>query len=107
MIPSVLPLTLSESSFKSTVIHYAKLRKWHVTHFRPAMNRRGVWSTPLEGDPGFPDLVLARDGVVIIPELKTQHGPIRPAQKNWLLALGGFGRLWRPSDWPAIYEELR
>lgn len=104
---SSLPLTLSESEFLSTVLDYAHWRQWLVSHFRPAQTPRGRYVTALQGDPGCPDLILARDGAVLLAELKTQHGPIRPAQKKWLAAAGGSGRLWRPSDWPQILEELR
>jgi hypothetical protein len=65
------------------------------------------WRTPMSGDPGFPDLVLARDGVVIVAELKSRRGQPTDDQKMWLEALGAHARLWRPQDWPAIEQELR
>jgi hypothetical protein len=90
------------------------LRQWRVVHYRPAL--RGAaqwqgqtrrWSTPLQGHPGAPDLILARNGVVILAELKRQNGRASPHQRLWLAALGGHGRLWRPSDWAEIEAELR
>ena len=35
---------------------------------------------------GFPDLVLAKNGVVLIVELKTDTGVATPDQVAWLLA---------------------
>jgi hypothetical protein len=106
MITAALPLTLSESDFKATVLDYAMLRKWRVSHFRPSINRRGYWSTPLEGHPGCPDLILARNGDVLLAELKSQGGRPTREQRVWLEAAGPCGRLWKPSDWPQILEEL-
>jgi hypothetical protein len=50
--------------------------------------------------------VLARDGVLIVPENKTDTGRLRPGQAEWLDALGPHGRLWRPRDWPEVHAEL-
>lgn len=104
-----LPLTLSESGLQRVVIDYAKLRGFMVCHFRAALNRAGSWSTPIEGDPGFPDLVMSRDGTVLHVELKRQNGRLTPMQKKWGVALGESYRCWRTSDWNdgTIYQELR
>lgn len=101
-----LPSTLSEDQFKTTVIDYAIRRRWLVHHSLPSkLGDRYV--TALQGHPGLPDLILARGGVLLAAELKKQNGTVRPAQKLWGAAIGAQHRLWRPSDWPAIYEELR
>lgn len=102
-----LPLTLSETAFQRTVIEAAQWYKWRVTHFRPVKIREGKWATPLEGDPGFPDLALARAGQVILAELKTNKGKVFDDQALWLAELGVFGRVWRPRDWPVIRLELQ
>jgi hypothetical protein len=65
------------------------------------------WRTPVQGDPGTPDFVLARGGVVLLAELKTDRGRPTPDQVAWLGAAGGHGRLWRPADWDAILATLR
>ena len=108
-----LPLTISEAAFQSAVIDYALWRKWRVVHYRPAL-RAPQWhgqtrrySTPLQGHPGAPDLILARDGRVILAELKRHNGRVSPDQRLWLSALGEHARLWRPQDWAEIIEELR
>ena len=59
----------------------------------------------MQGHIGFPDLVLAREGVVIFAELKAEKGRLRPDQEKWIAALGAC-YVWRPSDWPAILQIL-
>lgn len=99
--------TMRESDFQARVIDLAHLRGWRVHHTRPARTARGNWITPLAGDRGAPDLLLARNGAVLLAELKTAAGRLGPGQADWLDALGDHGRLWRPGDWGAIVEELR
>lgn len=105
-IPTALPATLSEAVFQRTVIDTARWFKWLVFHPLPAY-QRGEFRTAMIGDPGWLDLALARDGELLIYELKTQQGRLTPGQKRWLAALGGHGRVYRPQDWPAILVELR
>jgi hypothetical protein len=97
----------SEAEFTSAVIDLARLLGWRVTHFRPAQVRPGKWVTPLQGDPGFPDLVLARDGVVILAELKSDKGRLGPGQPEWAEQIGAQYRLWRPRDLGQIRQELQ
>jgi hypothetical protein len=102
-----LSLTISEAQFQQTVIDTARLFGWRCAHFRPARTRSGAWATPMQGDVGFPDLVLCRDGVVILAELKRHGGRPTPAQRAWLAAAGEHGRLWSPGMWDRILDELR
>jgi hypothetical protein len=94
-----IPLTISEADLEDLVIDYAKLMKWHVTHFRPAQIRAGKWVTPLKGHPGAPDLILARGGAVLLVELKRHGKHPTPAQRGWLDAIGMIGRVWTPDNW--------
>ena len=55
--------------------------------------------------PGFPDLVLAKNGVVLIVELKTDTGVVTTDQKTWLLATHGV--IWRPKHWDVIEKSLK
>jgi hypothetical protein len=99
-------LRMSEDDLQSRVMEYAKLRGWMCVHHRPA--RLGDrWVTAVQGDVGCPDLILARGGVVLLVELKSAQGKLGPGQAEWLDAADAHGRLWRPSDWPAILEELK
>lgn len=97
---------LSEGQFLDMIITRARARQWLVHHDRPAptKDRNGRWITHTVGDPGFPDLVMAKAGRCIFAEVKTETGRISPAQRVWIEALNG--AVWRPSDWPAICEIL-
>jgi hypothetical protein len=101
-----LPAGLGETPFQATVIDYAKLRGWFVCHQRPARTATG-WRTAVQGHEGFPDLVLARNGVVILAELKGARGHPTPQQAAWGVHIGEQYRLWRPMDWPQIVDQLR
>ena len=95
----------SESAFQKSVIDLAHLHGWFVWHQRPARTARGWRSTGI-GRKGSPDLRLARNGVTINAELKSETGVATPEQMEWLWHCGTTGRLWRPSDWDEILEEL-
>ena len=105
MVKPAMKAKISEADLQHSVIDYAKLRGWMVCHYRPAKTAKG-WRTPLEGDAGCPDLILARGGVVLLAELKSETGTFRPGQREWLEAAGEHGRLWRPRDWKDIEETL-
>lgn len=98
-------LTITEDDLKRAVIDTAKIHGWRVHHSRPARTQNG-WRTPVEGHAGLPDLVLARDGQVLLVELKSDTGRTTADQEKWLAAAGGQGRLWRPRHWPEILVEL-
>jgi hypothetical protein len=97
---------LSEAEFQQRVMDAARMAGWMCVHFRPAKSQRGRWVTPMAGDKGFPDLVLAKDGRVLLAELKTDKGKPTAEQQAWLAAVGGHGRLWRPENWPAVLIDL-
>lgn len=97
---------MSEADWQRRLIDTAKLAGFMVAHFRPALTRSGRWATPMQGDKGFPDLVLAKDGQVLVAELKTDIGRTTVEQRAWLAALGGHGRLWRPAQWEAVLLDL-
>ena len=50
---------MSESALLDAVLALAKLRGWRAHHCRAALTAKG-WRTPVQGDAGFVDLVLAR-----------------------------------------------
>lgn len=104
---------MSEDDLKTQIVAYAQARGWLVHHDRPARRRDGTWATHIEGDPGFPDLVLARNGTVHIAELKRQDTAANPTpdQERWLnhLGKGEYGanvHVWRPADLPDIRQLL-
>jgi hypothetical protein len=94
---------MSEAELLSNVIELAELFKWRCVHFRPGMNRRGMWSTAMTGTQaaGWPDLILSSDRLVAV-ELKSERGTLTPAQQVWLAALTRVGvevHVWRPEQW--------
>lgn len=91
----------TEKQFQEAVIELAKLNGWMVYHTHDS--RRS--------EPGFPDLVLVKNGFVIFAELKTEKGRVSEAQEKWLRNLGsGEGCfsvfLWRPKMWDGIARTL-
>lgn len=103
---AVLAPVESEADFTTWVVQAAKLHGWMCTHFRPARTAQG-YRTPVQGDKGFVDIVLARAGVVIFAELKAARGRLAPEQRAWLAALGDRAVVWRPGDRDAILAVLR
>jgi hypothetical protein len=96
---------VTEDDYLRRVLDTATIHGWRVAHFRPAKTAKG-WRTPMQGHPGLPDLVLARNGRVILAELKSDRGRPTVDQVAWLAALGDHGRLWRPKEWTAVLSEL-
>ena len=85
---------VTETDLLLAVQAYAEGEGWLVHHERQSghFNKYGKWLASSKR--GFPDLVLARDGVVILAELKTERGTMTPEQKEWKAA--GVGHLWKP-----------
>lgn len=88
---------MTEAELLAAVRSLARLTGWLCYHTRDS---RG-------SDPGFPDLVLVRDGRVVFAELKSAKGRLRPEQSLWIQALdrvelegrGVTSVVWRPHDW--------
>lgn len=92
---------MSEQQLQDALIEAARLLGYLVVHFRPARTGRG-WSTPLQGDVGFPDTVLAGHGRVIYVECKTAAGRLEVDQILWAAELSRAGcevYLIRPAHW--------
>jgi len=83
-----MTLPLSEPEMQRGIIEQARWLGFRVHHDRPAQTSRG-WRTPIEGDAGFPDLVLALDGYVLAWELKTRRGKVSDEQAAWGEAMTG------------------
>lgn len=99
--------TMTETDLKGAVLDAAALYGWLVHHDRPARVKDDdggdTYRTAVEGDTGFPDLVLAhpRYGVLFV-ELKSERGTLSAEQTVWLEALtngGAHAEVWRPADW--------
>lgn len=90
----------SEAEFQAAVISLAVT--WHWLAYHTFDSRRS--------ESGFPDLTLVRAPELLIVELKSEKGRVRPDQQGWLDQLAGCGvevHVWRPSDWPFIEDRLK
>ena len=103
--PEQLQQKMSEEDLLACVLDVAKRFGWLVCHIRPArVMIKGVetWRTPYQGDNFFPDLCLARNGVVLLAELKSSTGKVSDGQREWLIAAHGDeweSLVLRPADW--------
>lgn len=90
---------MTEADWQTQVIELATLYGWRHQH--QFDSRRSV--------PGWPDLVLCRPPELLIVELKTDKGRVRPEQQVWLDDLAACGvetAVWRPSDFETVHERL-
>lgn len=87
----------SGADIQATLIDTAMLLGYRVAHFRAAQTVRG-WRTPVEGHAGFVDLVLARDGVVFLWEVKGRGDRLSADQEAWQSALGASARVITAAD---------
>lgn len=97
---------MTEQAFQDAVVELAKLQGWLVHHGRRVKTPTG-YRQPIQGDRGFPDLVLCRAGVVLLVELKADRGRLSVHQRAWLEEAQGQIRVWRPSDWTEISQTLK
>lgn len=112
-------MTLSEREFTDQLFGahgLATMLGWKAAHFRPAINRRGVWQTPVAGElgKGWPDwfLVSVRRRRSMFRELKTNTSTLDVDQARViaiLQAAGADADVWRPRDLESgrIERELR
>jgi hypothetical protein len=95
------PQALTEKAWQSRVVDYARLRGWQSYHTYDS--RRS--------EPGFPDLVLVREGRCVVAELKRDDGRVTSAQQRWLSAFRSVRavevHVWRPVDWSQVQAVLR
>jgi hypothetical protein len=102
---------MTEAEFKNVVISIAKRYGWLIHHDLPAQNSRGKWATHVQGDAGFPDLLMVHpvSGKILAVELKAEKGKVSPLQKRWLMAFDvseTFNSVWKPSDMEYILYTL-
>jgi hypothetical protein len=101
---------VNEAQWQAQVVQLAHTLGWLVQHTRPA-KVGDKWMTPITGDVGFPDLVLAHpDRGVVFAELKAERGRMSKGQVRWastLKAAGADCYLWRPDDLLQVMKRLR
>jgi VRR-NUC domain len=94
---------MTERELQDAIIQAARLLGWRVMHQRPGRTLDG-WRTAVQGDEGFPDLVMLRPPRLIFAELKSKKGVLSQAQALWLNGFRASGPAietyeWRPQDW--------
>lgn len=98
MTNPALARAMTEKQLLEAIRKYAQLTGWLTYHVHDS--RRS--------EPGFPDLVLTRNGRLVFAELKAEHGQVTPEQRAWLMQLDKVvnnwnesveAYVWRPSDW--------
>jgi hypothetical protein len=101
---------MTEDQLLTAILQAARLYRWLAFHPRPGMTARGTWYTPTQGDKGFPDVFLARAPRVVLLELKSDVGRLRPEQLAWQEQLerctGIEYRIGRPADLDDILRLL-
>lgn len=93
---------MNEEDLLDAVVDLAKWLRIRVHHCRPCRKEDGTWYTPIQGDPGFPDLVLVGSRGILWRELKGPKGQPTTAQDDWLDRLEQVdedANIWRPADW--------
>jgi len=100
---------VTEAQFQSSLIKWAKTFGWRVHAERPAQYSDGRWATHVQGDAGWPDLVLVRPPRMIFAELKVGKNKLSDAQIAWwrvLTATSTEVYEWRPEQWSQILAAL-
>ena len=107
-------LHLTGEQLKDSILDLALRLGYRRAAFRPGRLQDGSWRTPVQGDKGFPDVVLAKAGQpLLLIECKGDKEPMSPAQEAWRIVLGDVPGityiLARPDDWwdGRIESELR
>lgn len=92
---------ITEQEWMGTVLDAARLFGWSVYHTYDSR----------KSQPGFPDLILVRGPRMLVIELKTERGKVRPEQVDWLARLAEVREVTvmvaRPSQWDAVLAQLR
>lgn len=100
---------MTEAEFLANIVELAHTLGYIVHHDRPAQTASGNWVTAIQGDPGFPDLVLTKPGRLIFAELKSDAGVVTASQWRWIETLElayAETYIWRPRDIQTIATVL-
>lgn len=82
-------LLISEAEFQATVLDMAQSLGWYCHHEYGSQRAPRGRNMRQITNKGFPDLVLAKDGITIYAELKTEKGKVDKDQWAWLNRLTG------------------
>ena len=90
---------MTERELQKAVIQLAETTGWMVYHVQNVKGKLRAKTSV-----GFPDLIMIRDGKLVVAELKSKKGRLSPDQITWLAEfnwLDGNCRVfvWRPEQW--------
>ena len=66
----------AHEGFKQAIIHLARLKGWEFIYH--------TWSS-MHSPAGFPDLIMLKEGHMLVAELKIGRDNLKPEQYFWLL----------------------
>lgn len=89
---------MPEASFQAEVQRYASTQGWLSTHITD--------SRYTTGQAGAPDVLMVRNGEIILAELKSKAGRLTSQQQLWIREYPKT-YVWRPSDKEEIMEVLK
>jgi hypothetical protein len=96
---------VNEASVCSVIEDALGVGGWRWTHFRPAQNRAGTWSTALSGHAGWPDYFAVRGAEAVAIEAKGRYEKPTDEQEAWLAALAAGGATIFVAD-PATVRDV-
>lgn len=105
----------TEIQCQDTIVATARAAGWRVHAERAAVSRGGHYATPIQGDAGFPDLVMVRADDLWFVELKRKPNSLEPDQHGWLQMLHRATRrhidvqvlvVWVPEQQQAFLEQI-
>ena len=104
------PLQMTEAEFTNQLLAWAKTFGWRRFHVRSSGRMSNGKAIPVvQGDKGFPDLVLAKPGRLVFAELKVGGNKARSEQTDWLDLLAASNaecHVWTPAMWTQILAVL-
>lgn len=86
---------MTERQLEAAIVKLATLMGWMVYTVADSRSQRSH-------HPGYPDLTMVRGDRLVVAELKSEKGRLRPGQQEWLdafCAAGAEAYLWKPADW--------
>ena len=92
-------VVMSEDDLLKAVVKLAELRGWRVHRVPDGEHNQRAPAT----NAGWPDLLFAREGRIVVAELKSDVGRLTSNQQAWLDLLEEAcidTHIWRPCDWP-------
>jgi len=100
-----------ERDLQKGVLDVARILGYLVHAERAAWSQKG-YRTPIQGNAGFPDLVICGHGRFLVRELKVGKNVLTAEQAEWIEALRAAGvdaGVWSDADWESglIEAELK